>query len=897
MPDLRLEQILRERKQRDAALGRRSKAASEGLLGPVIARWINVSVAPIAERLRIAARAYLEKDYFKFAAVLDSPVFGLAEASGNDNGQNTLWPILQWCLKGKSPGREAGGDSTYADDMVLAALGTIISLIASRSLRRSIRDRELPGLPLATALSDGGEAARETGIGQFITQVQGAEAMLAVRQPDRASWAQTDRMSSIAAMMQGQVRSQLESHERGEIDLAAVGGRTVLKVITNGNERRISLRAPDATDWQFLEGTLRSGKGEQDTNKSAWVNFALIVLCCAQAEHGWFDLIMFREKQHKGTRKWKKRYLVFAEEPLTHLKQDLDKWLHLGFIREPMLVCPEQGDYLTVKHKPVAGGVGPMGNRTSVTGADGETPCTAWKVACDVMASTPWQVSKETLQAVKDSGELWDLALKSTSGDEALLLRILGEYSRDAGSEEIFLPIYMDFRGRLYPQSTWVTYQGSDLQKGLLRFPPNGREVDQYCDALCMHLAGVYGHDKWSLKDHREWLKEGSHKIADAEDPIQYLAGMQNWAKWGPEMASPYLDSIPCQIDGTCNGLQHLSALFRDETAAPWVNLEPCTFDDPKADIYGKVADGVTSSFDVWDAPIHTVPCWMDRVGKSCVIDRKVCKTPVMVLPYGGTLNAIEDAVAAAILAQHPDPTPWLNAPNDPEWVAGNYAAFKDRALKDHPMFRSDMKKLAKLVYDNIKKVIPRAMDAMDAFRDIAGRVGERSLEWSTGFGDVPLWIVHAYPKSARSGNSLRGLHFPNSVRGLQLLSGRDEVDPRAHRSGIVANFIHSQDASHLARTMKRFREEGGTSFGAIHDCLLGRPSEMPLLNDAVRQAFFEAYTYDPLSHPTKLRDLTTGKVESFDSWYLMAKALGVSFPDRGKWEPTSVLKSAWFFS
>lgn len=876
----RAEQIQRERSQRDAALGRRTQSAQDGTLGPVIARWINTSVGPIAERLRLASKAYIGKEFSEFASLLDSPVFGLCEAVGNDNGGNSLWPILQWCLKGKSPGRagDIEGRTTYADDMVLACLGTVISMIATSSLHDHRTRDDHKRVSLAAALGNAGDACRETGVGQFITQVQGAEAMLRMRRPDRSSWAQSDAMQGVAHMMQGQVRTQLEAEARGELNLERVGTRAVLKVMTQLKERRVSLRPPEVGDWQFLESVLKAPKREADPNKAAWVNFALIILCCAQAEHGWFDLMMERKaKQAKG-RHYKARYLVFADEPFRHLRKDLDKWLHLGFVMEPMIVKPEMGDYLTVKHRPIAGRPGPMGNRTEAVDGDGK-PCSAFQVACDVMADTPWQVARETLEALKEGGELYELAKKtSVSGDDALARRIIGEYSRVAGHGEIFLPIYMDFRGRVYPKTTWVTYQGTDMQKGLLRFP--------HRDENLSHPAVE------TIDRHLKNLRKDDSYVQEFTAAKLYESGQWN--------------SIPCQIDGTCNGLQHLSALFRDETAAPWVNLDPCTFEDHKADIYGRVAEGVLDDMSGSRSMGFGGPAlyssrpafqqWMKRVTFQTKINRGLLKKPVMVLPYGGTMNAIEDAITLGILSQNPSKAIWTN-PEDPDVVAGGYGAFEGRELKDHPLFRSDMKKLSSLVYANIKKVIPRAMDAMDAFRDIAGKVGERTLEWSTGFGTDPLWVVHAYPKSARSGQSLRGLHFPNSVRGLQLKSGRDEVDPRAHRSGIVANFIHSQDAGHLARTMEYFKEAGGTSFGAIHDCYLARPSEMGILNRETRVAFFGQYRYDPLSYPTRLRDLVSGKVESYDSWYLMAKDLGVSFPDRGKWDPAGVLKSSWFFS
>lgn len=899
--NLDIRQKQREKLQRQAALGRRMGAVEDGSFGPIIKRWINASVKPVSTRLQLAASFYSARDYPAFCSVLDSPLFELQAALDDGSGERTaLNAIFYWLNR---------GEGQYADDLVLAALGTAISGLAKSTLKYTAeRGRKQhmdgDGVFLTATLSAMADAARETALGQFLTQVQGAEAMEMVRQKDRASWAQRNRIDAIAAMLFGQVLPQLVSEERGEVVLAKVGTRSILKVLTQKDdkllERRISLRKPQKEDWELLE-VARKTKGEADPHKRAWMTFALAVLCAAQAEHGWFDLGKRRKQGKQRGNRWQAWMLHFADDPTNALSHDLERWLQMGFSNDPMIVEPEHGDYLTVKHKQVVGRRGPMGCATAAEGTQ------AWETACNVMANTAWQVNAETLKAI-NTGPLWEAALKSQGGHEDTLRNVLGAYAREAGEEAIYMPLYMDFRGRVYPRTTWVTYQGTDVQKGLLKFPKR-LCTDFPFDAWVMHITNLYGNglDKSPIRDRRAWYYDqwSPESWNDAEEPVQMFAASH---------AFPEDDSVPCQIDGTCNGLQHLSALFRDELAAPNVNLTASSYEDRPSDLYQTVADVV---LDMMARPVGTIEVehaantnpnwkWISRSIGNYEINRKLCKKPVMVLPYGGTFDAIEKAVVDSVLDQKPDPSIWqeckVRVPFsgmvvDDQAVHAGYLAFKDRELADHPLFKDDMKKLSQYVFEAIKKSIPRAMAAMDAFRQIAGKVGDRSLEWSTGFGSNPLWVVHAYPMSARSSLSLKGFHLPNSIRGLSLLNGKDEVDPRAHRTGIVANFIHSQDATHLAKTMEDFRVLGGTSFGAVHDCFMARPSEMHLLNMQVRHAFYCQYHQDPLKNPVRLRDVHSGKVEEFQDWFLMAAHLGVSFPDYGSWEPSEVLKSAWFFS
>lgn len=543
-----------------------------------------------------------------------------------------------------------------------------------------------------------------------------------------------------------------------------------------------------------------------------------------------------------------------------------------------------------------------MGMKTDAKGT------AAWVTATEVMGGTPWTVPTATLDALRDEPRLAALAEKSEP-DAPRRELILGAYRRLA-KDTFYMPLFMDFRGRVYGRSNLVTYQGRDLQKALMCFPKGGPAAIPYAakDALILHLSALYGHglDKAAFPERRTWWNDFVNGHAVALDIIQAAEEpLQLFTAWSLYAAGEW-DRIACQIDGTCNGLQHLTALFRDDTAAPWVNLTGSSLQSGPSDIYGEVARRVHGRLAGIPEP------WARRLSGAITVDRKLCKKPVMVLPYGGTRTTIEDAVLEAILDQEPEPEHWIDGSASlkadgselvyRDWVEGDYAAFQHRELKDHPLLHLDAKRLGGLVWDAIVEILPKPMAAMQAFRDIAKAVGSRSLEWSTGFTHdtlPPLWIVQAKARADATGLKFKGFHLPGSVRGLRIRAGRDAVDPHAHTTGIVANFIHSQDAAHLARTMAGFRATvpgPPYAFGAIHDCFITRPSLMGALGDAARVAFQQQYEADPLAQPVRLRrtgDLT----DEFPSWYALATHFGVTFPERGSWDPAEVRQSAWFFS
>lgn len=493
-------------------------------------------------------------------------------------------------------------------------------------------------------------------------------------------------------------------------------------------------------------------------------------------------------------------------------------------------------------------------------------------------------------------------------GDTAAVMR-LAEHRRLAAEKAIYLPTSMDFRGRIYYRPAWCGPQSADMGKSLLCFPDNGRRgapalhmaepgtVNAY-HALLMHMAGLYGKpaDKAPLDERRrwwlDWAKSPTYEEADKPLTLRAHLGLWMTEQW---------DRIPVQIDGTCNGLQHLSALFRDEGAAPLVNLAASTLNEPPSDLYGAVGQGVNRRLKGMIGP--DLP-WTIRLFALAGIEvnRKLCKGPVMVLPYGGTREAVRLAVKDAVLGQIKESygstatrgTPWETA-EDAKFKGAS--AFADRDLFDHPLFNTDVGLLSGLVWDCIAPAIPKAMAAMATLQAIGAFVGERGLSWRVGVGERPLWVTQAKSKASRKQVTMRGFHLPDMVRRLTLMSNSNEVDPRAHRSGIVANFIHSLDAAHLARALATFRARGGGCVGAVHDCLLVRPSEAGLMGMALRDSFVELYEADPLMSPVRIVPVDGSAPVEYPSWHHLAEAAGTAFPERGTFDIREVRRSAWFFS
>lgn len=832
MDSRREEQLRRETALRQAALGRRAQKIAEGDMGPVLRRWVNADIGPIAQELREVAQLYLDGDMAEVASRLGTPTAAITQR------ERPLRPLMEWMLRGSSPGR--GEDTTFAEDIVLSFMGTVLPYLVVH---------EHSAAPLSSTLPLVAEALRDTVHGQFITSIQGAEAMQKIRERHPKRWQQRRSLRRISAQLNSQVKPQLLAEERGEdTKVETRGHRKVLHVTDhNGELRRLELKeAPDATAWEVMALCWYDAEkdGGDHPHRNLWLAFAAMLLSIAQQTGGWFEISAKFRTASKSRRKFKTQMISLSPRAIEAIEKDVEKWVGNAFIAEPMLVPPEDGDFLTVKHRKVTGQRPPKGMWTRPEGTD------AWAAAC-LIAASPWEVN-----------ELSPALGLSVEGDPWLAVK-LASHRRLAG-ETFYLPVNMDFRGRIYYRTPWVTPQSDDLGKSLLRFPssPHTMLTPKRIDALARHL------------DNAGPLTREAHERL---------------------MAAGRWDEIPVQLDGSCNGLQHLSALVMDEVGADAVNLT-AGGSNPQ-DVYQRVANSVLDRLDM-DGPLWK-EAWNTRfLSANLVISRTLCKGPVMVLPYGGTLDAIRLSVKASVLAQL-DPegegifdSPWHRVEED------GYGAFRDRNLEDHPLFNADIRQLSALIHSCVAPAIPKAMATMDTLQAVGKWVGDRAIAWRAGEdAEGGMWVVQAKSKSARRQLTMRGFHLPDVIRRLTLSTRTNEVDPRAHRTGIVANLIHSLDAEHLARTVRRFRDYGGTCVGVIHDCVMVRPSDVALMHRCLRETFAEMYAADPLNRPVRIIPLDGGEVTEYESWHALAAEAGVSFPEPGSWEPTEVLDSQWFFS
>ena len=417
--------------------------------------------------------------------------------------------------------------------------------------------------------------------------------------------------------------------------------------------------------------------------------------------------------------------------------------------------------------------------------------------------------------------------------------------------EELFFAWSCDFRGRVYCATAGLSPQGADTARGLLLFKKRVMLGREGATALAIQGANVYGIDKISFEERVRWVHDNKDLItAIAEDPIshtdlwgsadkpyQFLAFCYEWVDSAYGTDFSFMSNLVVARDGSCNGLQHYSALLRDSVGAVATNL---TINNKPEDIYQEVADECTRLLKLSDDP--KAYAWLQAgVSRACA------KKPVMTLPYGAT----QQSSKAYILEYVREYWHLFNVEDEDEQFV--YATF-----------------LVPFLWEAIETIVVAARTAMRWLRQYAG---DSYLQWITPVGFPVYQYYRKTPSKLITTQLLGGI-------SLTITNGDFAGVPKvsSQRNSIAPNFIHSVDSTHMVMTIL---EVDLPAYAMIHDDYGTHAGNVHLLNKATRKAFYNLYTqHDPLA-----------------DW---AKQLGVHemfLPPKGDYDIKDILKADYFFA
>lgn len=430
----------------------------------------------------------------------------------------------------------------------------------------------------------------------------------------------------------------------------------------------------------------------------------------------------------------------------------------------------------------------------------------------------------------------------------------------------IYFPHTLDFRSRVYPAAGLGTMnpQADDTGKALLQFARGKRIGPEGGRWLGIHLANCWGFDKAAMDDREMWAHLHSEAVLayvadplanvgwmDADKPFGFLAACYEWAGY-LDKGHDHISHIPVAMDGSCSGLQHFAAMLKDQKTAEAVNVVQ-TGSVP-ADVYTLVLNKV----------IERLAADADGLAKEWagVVNRKICKPPVMTTPYGVGSRGIIDQIAGEATKQ-------MRAGKMPKFSVSTFNASKY---------------LGPLVEAAIGTETAAAGNAMGWLKKVASVAGNAGcpVRWSTLIGFTGIQNYQAYTSEqvhvAWAGNRHR----------VSIQKPTFKLDGRRQNSGMAPNFVHSQDACHLLLTVNECNDNGIEDFAMIHDSFGAHPSDVPVLNAVLREVFIDIYSGDVLM------DLYIGMEAQLPAAVFAKLPLP---PTQGTLDLAQVRESEFFFS
>ncbi|NHQ98138.1 DNA-directed RNA polymerase [Escherichia coli] len=516
--------------------------------------------------------------------------------------------------------------------------------------------------------------------------------------------------------------------------------------------------------------------------------------------------------------------------------------------------------------------------------------------AVNIIQNTPWKVNKKVLEVVNTVEKLnntpiddipqmeplkpedyageteeelkaWKKAAagiyrreKARQSRRLSLSFIVNQANKFSQFKAIWFPYNMDWRGRVYAVPMFNP-QGNDMQKGLLTLAvgkPIGADGFKW---LKVHGANCAGIDKVTFEERIKWVEDNHDNImATAKAPMDSI-------EWWGKLDSPfcflafcfeyagvmhhglsYSCSLPIAFDGSCSGIQHFSAMLRDHIGGHAVNLTPS---GKVQDIYRIVSDRIEEKLKVLlvNGTDNEMVTHEDKKTGEITerlklgtrelarqwltygMSRKVTKRSVMTLAYGSKEYGFADQVYEDIVM--------------PAIDSGSGAMFTEPSQASRFM--------AKMIWEAVSVTVVAAVDAMKwlqgAAKLLAAEVKDKKtgeilkpclpVHWITPDG-FPVWQEYRKKDTTRLNLMFLGSFNlqPTVNKGT-----KKELDKHKQESGISPNFVHSQDGSHLRKTVVHtHRKYGVMSFAVIHDSFGTIPADAEYLFRGVRETMVETY-------------------------------------------------------
>jgi hypothetical protein len=469
--------------------------------------------------------------------------------------------------------------------------------------------------------------------------------------------------------------------------------------------------------------------------------------------------------------------------------------------------------------------------------------------AINIMNSIKFGINNTVLNYLNNEGKY---LLDSIPPENIIQREIIFKIAQLYSKVPFYLNVHADWRGRIYTQSFFITYQGGDLSSALLNFW-EGESLDE-AGIYHLYVHGANNHNennisKESFENRIQWVKNNYQRIINlekslilsAENPFVFLAFCLNMKEIDKNPKA--IINTPVFLDATCSGIQHLAALLLDLELGISVNLSPYNQEDKPNDIYSELLYFINKAINKYgeEDPRYANLSLLE-------LNRNEIKNSVMTKVYNVSRYGISKQLESKFknkkscdISLELINSIQKNKKRDYKSKEENYFSATGKNNKTIFLSRADIFKIAEIINDQIFVVYPSLNNIYSYLLDITKILIKLGipLTWITPAG---LKITQRYLKSKPTVISTK---LFNETKKIVLKEYLEDTDKLKQSNAIIPNIIHSLDATHLIFLINNSENQGFGPIITVHDCFGTHPNKMDELVYRVKKEFILLYSQD----------------------------------------------------
>ena len=562
-----------------------------------------------------------------------------------------------------------------------------------------------------------------------------------------------------------------------------------------------------------------------------------------------------------------------------------------------------------------------------------------WRRSASKLMNLPWKINRRVYEALVANKDMFvsevpleieddfDKLQEIRRVSKLMDFKIVTRKAKELLGHTFYQEVEADYRGRIYYCEPFLNFQGSDWARGMLQFAEGKPITESGKWWLAVHTAASFNQsydideipewveadyrshleaegldsisvDKFTLEDRVRWTNENMEVIIEAgrsglfadgaEKPISFLACCIEWYNIS---RGETISFLPVPVDGSNNGWQHLGAISKDRKTGSLVGLVPSEI---QSDFYVQTAKELLK---IDDEKLNNMPmkhirkgiskrgsmtraysAGAGKIGENMWYD---CKSEDFDQKYDleeKDCKRYANELIKAINVVCPGPLKTMEYMQElASFQLGTFKKYRDGepAGSEYFSMRKELNEFFSVpAEERDSERIEYLVHELSKFKSVLVKGnGKKFIRWDTPSGFPVHYDCFRYDDFKCRG-TINGKQIKHVIK-----IKTDVPDVRGFMCGISPNYVHSQDASHMAMVI----DEWDGAFGAVHDSFSAHACDVEDLVMLTKQKFVDMYEVD--NYFDKIRQDITRSTDD------------VQQPTLGSLEIQEVYNSDYFFA